>query len=376
MADPFPVPDPITPDWLTTILHQSGALRQGSVHAVEQEATGAFNSATSHLLLRYSTDVDPVIPTHLILKRNIAAEWGVEAGAEEVKFYTLIASLPDHPNIIVPCFAAAYDEESGNSYLLLQDLSATHQPPVTRDQQISITEGVPPAPYLVPVVETLARLHAYWWEHSLLKTDRFPVGYWSRTAERFGQYLHKRTTSWNHLIAQESDWFPEDLRTLYDKVLTHLSHHWEGYLEPRFRARRHLTLIHGDAYFANFLCPRPPATGPTYLLDWQSPGFDIGGYDLVNLCATFWTSEQRHEHHREEMMLHTYYAALRAHGVKDYAWDDLVTDYQTGLIFWLLMPVQDGADGARKEYWWPKMQCLVAAFREQHCEELLGLERI
>jgi thiamine kinase-like enzyme len=343
---------------------------------VEQETTGAFNSATSHLFLRYSMDADPTIPTRLVLKRNISAEWGVDAGAEEVRFYTLIAALPDHPKIIIPCYAAAYDEESGDSYIVLQDLSATHQPPVTRDQQISLVDGVPPAIYTTAVMETLAQLHAYWWEHPFLETDRFTIGHWSRTAERFEQYINRRTASWSRLIAQEGVWFPDDLRALYEQVLAQLPFHWKRYLEPRFRTRRHLTLIHGDAYFANFLCPRPPASAPTYLLDWQSPGFDIGGYDLANLCATFWTSEQRHEGHREETMLRTYYATLQAHGVKDYAWEDLLTDYQLGLVFWVLIPVQDGADGARKEYWWPKMHCLIAAFRDWHCEDFLGMARI
>jgi hypothetical protein len=135
----------------------------------------------------------------------------------------------------------------------------------------------------------------------------------------------------------------------------------------------HLTLVHGDAYFANFLCPRPPATGPTYLLDWQSPEVDVGGNDLVNLCATFWTSEQRHQGQRELQILRRYYATLQAHGVSQYSWEDLRTDYQHGLIFWLLMPVQDAADGSHKDYWWPKMQCLVAAFQDWHCEELLDI---
>lgn len=57
-----------------------------------------------------------------------------------------------------------------------------------------------------------------------------------------------------------------------------------------------------------------------------------------------------------------------------YAWEDVLADYQHVLIFWLLMPVQDAADGARKDYWWPKMQCLVAAFREWRCEARLDPE--
>jgi|GEM_PF-661771 len=371
----IPVSDPITPAWLTAVLRQSGVLSQGEVQTVERVTTSAFNSQISRLLLQYSDDASAGVPTRLVLKRNVQEAWGVEAGAEEVKFYTLVASLPDHPAITIPCYAAAYDQESGNSYVLLQDVSDTHVPPLTRDQQVGIVEGVPPAVYIEPVIETLAHLHAYWWEHPLVETETFDVGYWSRNAERFEQYLQRRTTSWKSFLKQEGDWFPGDLRDLYDQVLGRLQHHWQHYLEPRFRARRNLTLTHGDAYFANFLCPQEPTPSATYLLDWQSPSFDIGGYDLANLCATFWTAEQRHEAQREETILHRYHTVIQAHGVKGYSWDDLVTDYKTGLIVWLFIPVQDCYDGASKDYWWPKMQCLVAAFRDWHCEDLLGPKR-
>jgi hypothetical protein len=367
--------DQATPAWLTAVLRASGALTHGDVVAVTSEPTGAFNSHTSHLQLHYSNDAAPGLTANLILKRNIPEPWGVEAGAEEVKFYQLIAALPDIPPAIVPCYAAAYDPASGNSYLLLQDLLATHTHPVTRDQQLSITYGVPSAHSIERVTDTLAQHHAYWWNHALLATETFHIGYWSRNAERFALYLQRRRIAWDSLVANEATWFPDDLRDLYARVLDHLEWHWKRYLEPRFQAKANLTLVHGDAYFANFLCPNNPAVGATYLLDWQSPGVDIGGYDLANLCATFWTSEQRHAGQREQQILQRYHAILQAHGVRDYAWRDLLTDYQTGLIYWLLVPVQDRYGGASKDYWWPKMQCLVAAFREWHCADLLSMSR-
>jgi hypothetical protein len=369
----FPAPEPITPAWLTAVLRASGALAHGQVLAATSEPTGAFNSHTSHLQLHYSNDAAPRLTANMILKQNVPEPWGVEAGAQEVAFYRLIAALPDSPPAIVPCYAAAYDHASGNSYLLLQDLSATHAHPVTRDQLISITDAVPPVRAIERVIDTLAQHHAYWWNHPQLHGGTFEIGYWSRNAERFALYLQRRRVSWDSLIANEAAWFPDDLRDLYVRVLEHLEQHWQRYLEPRFRAKSNLTLVHGDAYFANFLCPNEPTGGTTYLLDWQEPTVDIGGYDLANLCATFWTSEQRHEAQREQQILRRYHAMLQAHGVRDYAWPDLLTDYQTGLIFWLLMPVQDRYGGAGKDYWWPKLQCLVAAFREWHCADLLGL---
>ena len=373
MASYIPASDSVTPRWLTAVLREEGLLNSGEVLTITSEETGAFNSSTQRLTIQYSNDATPKLETKMVLKRNTLEAWAIEAGAEVVKFYQLVATLHPSPPALVPCYASAYDSSSGNSYLLLQDLSETHAPPVTRDQQLSIVHGVPSAIHIERVVDTLAHHHAYWWDHPLLLTETFPVGYWSQNAERFAQYLQRRQTAWDSLCANEADWFPAEYRDFYDQVLTHLRQHWEQYLEPRFRTQTDLTLVHADAYFANFLCPRSEDSGTTYLLDWQSPVVDIGGYDLANLCATFWTSEQRHEANREKKILERYYATLQTHGVTNYSWENLLTDYQTGLIYWLLVPVQDRHGGAGKDYWWPKMQCLVTAFHEWHCDRLLGM---
>lgn len=365
-------PNEPTADGLSELLRRAGILQEGKVTLVEQQQSDAFNSQLAFLRLHYSADAGEGLPTRVVLKHNLLVDWAIEAGAEEVNFYNLVASLPDHPPVTPPCYAAFYDEASGQSYLLLQDLSESHAPPVTRDQQLDIADGVPPPDRIQGVVDTLARFHAYWWQHPLLNSGRFPVGYWSRNTERFTLYRQRRQRSWEALVAAETDWLPADMRKLYEWVLPRLRQHWEHYLEPRFRNQTHLTLIHGDAYFANFLCPRQPGVGATYLLDWQSPTVDLAGYDLANLIATFWSPAQRHQDEREQKMLRRYYDTLCDHGVVGYTWEELLTDYRSGLIFWLLMPVQDRFGGAGKEYWWPKMQCLVAAFVEWECEVLFS----
>jgi hypothetical protein len=368
------VPDPVTPDWLSAALGDAGLLAGGQVIGVSSAPTGAFNSRTQRLSVDYSGDAPPELARDLILKRNNQEPWGMEAGAEEVKFYQLAAALDPPPPALVPCYAAAYDPASGESYLLLRDLSATHAPPITRDQQVSIVEAVPAERDSERVIDTLAQHHAYWWDHPALAEGAFEVGYWSRNADRFAQYLQRRRRSWESLLANEAGWFPKELRELYERALDHLEQHWARYLEPRFRTRTRLTLVHGDTYFANFLCPKAGG-GAIYLLDWQSPTVDIGGYDLANLCATFWTPEQRHAGRREEGILRRYLTTLQACGVRDYEWDDLAADYRSGLIYWLFVPLQDRFGGSPKEYWWPKMECLVAAFRDWHCEDLLGIPR-
>jgi hypothetical protein len=373
MTPYIPVPDPITPAWLTTVLREADLLAAGQVLSVRSAATGAFNSHTRRLRLRYSADAAPGLAPRMVLKQNIQEPWGIEASAEEVKFYQVAATLQPTPPALVSCYAAASDPASGNSYLLLQDLSETHAPPITRDQQISIVDGVPSDLQIERVIDTLAQHHAYWWDHPLLATQTFEVGYWSRNADRFAQYLQRRQKAWESLLSGEASWFPDDIRNLYQRALTHLERHWRDFLEPRFRTRTHLTLLHGDAYFANFLCPKGEVGGGAYLLDWQSPTADIAGYDLANLCATFWTSAQRHEAQREQNILRRYHTTLQACGVRGYSWENLITDYQSGLIYWLLVPVQDRFGGSPKAYWWPKMQCLASAFREWNCAPLLGM---
>jgi thiamine kinase-like enzyme len=367
----LPPPEPVTPAWLTTILRTSPALTSGDVAGVAIHATGAFNSRTRRLDLVYSADAVGRLPAQLILKQPIPEQWAQEAGLDEVRFYQLVTTLDPSPPAIVPCYGAAFDPDSGDSYLLLEDLSAMHTHPVSREQQIGLTESVPADDAIWQVVEALARHHAYWWNHPTLRTDVFHEGYWSRNAERFQLYLERRRASWNRLLAGAAGWLPNDVRELYEAVLDRLERHWSRDLEPRFRSNTHLTLIHGDSYFSNFLCPRPGVNADTFLIDWQSPTVDLAGYDLANLVATFWTPEQRHEAQREQRILQHYYAALVAHGVQDYRWEDLLADYRAGLIYWLLVPVQDAGDGSSEGYWWPKMQCLMAAFQDWECAALL-----
>lgn len=363
--------EPLTPNWLTKVLKTAGVLTGGMVAHVKSSDVGAFNSRTRRLAVGYTSDAVGRLPAQLILKQPIDQAWAREAGIDEVRFYQRAAALDPYPPSIVPQYAAAFYPDSGDSYLLMPDLTDTHIHPVTREQQVRLVEAVPPEEAIMQVTEALARHHAYWWSHPALSDGTFVVGYWSRDTERFQLYQERRRASWERLLVGGQDWLPSDIRALYEQVLGRLQRHWARALEPRFRTQTHLTLVHGDAYFPNFLCPRPGVTADTYLIDWQSPAADIAGYDLANLLASFWTREQRHETQREQRILRHYYHTLRAHGVKDYRWEDLLADYRTGLIFWLLMPVQDGADGAPEAYWWPKMQCVVAAFQDWECTTLL-----
>jgi hypothetical protein len=194
--------------------------------------------------------------------------------------------------------------------VLLEDLSATHRLALTRDQQLTPGENVPADAALMQAVEALARFHAYWWEHPSLGSGVAQLGRWFRDAAHHARYIERRTAAWASLIGGEGAWFPTDLRQIYERVLAGLPGRWERLLARRFATLANITLAHGDAYFANFLCPIHPAAGGAYLIDWQSPYAHLGADDLVTMCATFWTPEQRRADRREERALRHYHAVL------------------------------------------------------------------
>jgi hypothetical protein len=364
MAHRGSVDEPITPAWLTPLLYRAGVLPQGAVVSIREEPNAAFNSRITHLSLSYSDDAPASAPRRLLLKRSLSAPWAIRAGAREVGFYRLVESLPARLPMIVPCYAAEYDEASGSSHILLQDVSATHHAPLTRDQQLTPEENVPAAVDQEQTVDALAQLHAYWWEHPYLGTGAAQVDRSYRDRSCFEQLIQCHAEDWKGLLQAEGEWFPAHFRNLCEQALAYLPRLWARYLEPRLTDRVGVTLTHGDAYFANFLCPNDPTSGETYFIDWQSPAAHLGAEDLANLCATFWTRAQRAEGGREEGVLRRYHRGLLANGVHDYCWDELLTDYRVAVTDWLFVPVHDRAEGSSTSYWWPKLRCLMEAFED------------
>ncbi len=360
----------MTPDELTEILHSSGALQQGSVIEIQTAQNEAFNSNVQHLVVRYSPDASPLLPTALLLKRNVDTDWGKEVGRSEVAFYQLIAQDAHRFPMIISCVVAIYDEQTGNSLLLLQDLSETHRVPVTRGQQIQL-QDIPSNTVLREIVETLAAFHATWWEHPQLGTYPVETDADFQDEEHFRDFCLYFDRNWQSCLAAEGDWLPKDVVYDISEMIRLLPGAWERYFAMRFPTHHQITFLHTDAYLANFLVPRTVGSGRVYMMDWQGPYIGIGAYDLVMMCASFWTSAQRQENKREETMLRLYLATLHVHGVTNYTWDQLLEDYRLMIIIFLQVAIWDQTNGSARDYWWPKLQCLLGAAQDHDCLSLL-----
>jgi Ecdysteroid kinase-like family len=341
--------------WLTGVLRRAGALSRGEVTSVALRASDAFNSSTVFVAATYQ-NADPGLPTRLVVKRPSAAPWSRAAAAEEARFYRHIATLPDHPPVVPPCLAA------DDTYLVLADLSVTHVEPVSRAETIA-NGGMPTPAALEAAVDALADLHRYWWRRDWTTGGPavpFEIATWWGDQSSFDSYAGRRRRSWEAVRGE----VPDGTREVYERVFDGLDRHYRRTLRPRLDGP--LTLLHGDAYLSNFVVPIA-GDGGAYLLDWQSPSIDIGALDLANMCATFWTREQRHSY--EERVLRRYHARLAQ---PDYPYGALLADYRLGVADWLLVPVQDAADGSDRGYWWPKMSRLVDAFTDHQCGEFFA----
>ncbi len=358
-----------TPAWLTNVLRRAGVLSQGAVLTVRLSPNAAFNSSIGHLEVAYSADASPTAPTSLLLKLNHE-----EDGEFEVAFYQKALPLASHLPMLVCCYAAEYFPSSGDSYVLLQDVSSTHIPTPLSRQQILNGEGVPPQPYLERIIDALAQFHAYWWQHPQLNqvAEVSQVKWWFRDEAYYARHVQKRQGEYLRFMDSVGDEIPPYIRQLYSRVLARLPQLWERYLKVRVTTYKNLTFTNGDCYFNQFLCPRnlADANDQTYLVDFQDVSASFGAFDLVYLLATFWTPPQRYEQKHEENLLRRYLQVLQRHGVTGYDWAALLADYKLMLTLIMFVPVWDQTNGSEKSYWWPKMQCLTGAFQDLNCMEL------
>jgi hypothetical protein len=351
-----------TPQWLTGILRENKHLPTGEITHVNQRSNTAFNSSVGHLEVTYSAQAPADSPTRLLLKLN-----GNEDGENEIGLYKIAQSNKDRLPMLPPCYAAEYDPTSGNSILLLGDVSQTHAAPLSRTQLIE--EGMVPTDLqLDQMIDALAGLHAWGWQHpSFGKTGNVSQVRWYRDKINFEAHITRRRRDFDQFLGIASDKVPTSWLDLYRQILDGLPGLWSKYFEPRVLTFKNLTYTEGDAYVTQYLTPKTSGNGAAYLVDYQDAFANFGAFDLVHLLATFWTPAQRHQQQREERLLRRYLEILQKSGVKEYTWVDLISDYRLMLIIIVLVPVWDAASGASQSYWYPKMNCLIDNFNDFDC---------
>jgi hypothetical protein len=332
------------------------------VVAVESRANPAFNSTVTHLALQYDRD-GAGGPDRLLLKLNRDG-WG-EA---EVGLYRLAMAAPRPVPALVPCYDAAYDARTGLSHCLLLDVSETHTAPVPRDRAIAL-DGVPPDADLDAMTDVLADFHAYWWNHPDLGSGVLVAPATFSDAAACAERITQRDDQFRRFVDSVGPTVDPAVLRLCARALAGLPALWADRYLRRFAEKRDLTVVNGDCYFAQFLCPRDRSGTPTYLVDFQEAGVQLPAEDLVFMFATFWTRAQRREGDREMRLIRRYLARLAERGVA-YHPDVLLDDYRVCIVYQLFRTIWDQTCGAGDAYWRPKLDCVVASFQDHGCADL------
>src|SRR5688572_18933259 len=264
----------LTAETLSRWLGDAGTLPHGAVtdaHIELQFETPI--SKLTFLTVAYSAEAPSDLPRHLVVKSPLTTPI-VNTGNAEVQFYRQLGPTLGTPPL-VRCLATIDETDTGT--LVLEDLRATHD--------------IPPSALPLPrsqcelALDTLARVHAQWWEAPTLGN---PIGK-LHTTESLTAMVHGITAHLPAFIDALGDALTVEARNVYERVFSSSLKPW-----LRLTDERALTVIHGDAHTGNFLFPRS-GEGAVYLIDWQLWHIDVGARDLAFLIALNWYPSRRRE---------------------------------------------------------------------------------
>jgi hypothetical protein len=325
----------VTPEVLTAILRHNGFLwERASVSGLRVVKAGETNAALHYVFeIRYR---DPRslkdAPARAFLKLSRPEYPYPHIFEKEIKFYLDVAPAMQRrykrDELPLPfCYDAWYDEKNGRSHLLLEDLSEKFMP---------AKGGQPPSKlHLEKMVEKLAYLHAFWWEHPALEDYATP-----HTEEA----LQAAEALYQQKYATFTQVLPNRLSPQQQEMLANIVAHFPPRRRERMVNGTGMTIVHRDTHPGNFMY----AYNSVRLIDWQSWRIDSGTDDVAYLLACFLPEQTRRREERH--LLQKYYDVLVRLGVKGYTWDDCLYDYRASLarcVAFLLVAwkPEEGAEG-------------------------------
>lgn len=348
--------EPLDPTILARLLAPAFLAKQMAPHLALQGAT--LRSATPREIEApgYLSDLTGVVldwsdsvaaaPARAVLKVSHPG-----FGQPELPFYETMAARLASP-VIPRFYAGGVDEPTGRTWLLMEDLSESHQRPSEAPLPPTLERNV-------QIVEALAQFHAAGRNVSQAPGtggttlwDRLRASDWQDGA-------------WQRLQAQAGDALDERMRHMYTRLLS-------GFpaLLERADQLAQRTLVHGDAHVWNWMVPRDDNAGVAKLIDWDGWHLGVGVWDLSYMMAVQW--DRRVRARFEMPLLDRYHSALVAAGVSDYPREAMQQDYRLAVLLHLRTPLARFARGMSAYVWWPQIGRVTDAVEDLGCMDLLG----
>lgn len=271
-------------------------------------------------------------------------------GLAELPFYRDIAGMLDSP-VIPRFFAGGVDAETGRTWVLMEDLSGSHERP-------SEAPLPPTFARCEQLVAGLAQFHAAGWN--------------KRELQDKGETLDARLakSEWiapnaRRLFEQAGDALEAGIEDLYADLVSGLPALVEEV--KRIPAR---TVVHGDAHVWNLMLPKDGVRQPPKLIDWDGWHIGLGVWDLAYMMAVHWDREVRQRF--EMKLLDRYHQELLAAGITDYSRDALQKDYRLAVLLHLRTPISRFSMGMSAYVWWPQLARIRSAIEDLDCRSLLN----
>ena len=315
-------PDQLSDEWLTSALHEGGALHQASVtaHNMELAETQGAAAVVARVQLEYDRP-EPGAPRSLVAKfaspyEPIRVLMHVFGGyLREVEFYRHFGA---DPGISTPhCFHAEIDSASGVFVLLLEDLSAARvadpASPSVEDTDLAVRH--------------LAAFHAKWWNHARLRDLTF-LRYPGGPADQIfiAQGRAALAAALPVVAERFGSAFPRTLVILAERMLANL----DGTADAgRQVAEGGVTLVHGDFHPGQLFFPSERG-GRFAVFDWQTVSAGSGGDDLARIVVLGLTTEQREA--SDMRLIELYHSLLLEHGVTGYGIERCREGFRQGLL--------------------------------------------
>ncbi|MHA2034910.1 MAG: oxidoreductase family protein [Promethearchaeota archaeon] len=364
--------DQLTTERLTEILRKKGVLREVKVAKIIEKSSKRTTTSMVHFLDVILTKNGQTEPTSLEIVVKITQLLGSAKmlGYLETKFYSTIAEAMDDMPIPL-CYDAKISRITGWSHKILEDLSQTHE-------SISLPLNVylpPPKRHCEKVIDSLAELHAFWWDHPKLKefSSYSHVFYIFKENSFNEKDLFKWFENQEILLKKLLNLLGDRLSDKTKDILLKISSKFPQLANERLK-KGNLTIIHGDAHFAQFFYPKDidNEKHKVILSDWQFWSVGVGGQDLSYMIGMFLFPENRNM--IEKSLIKRYYNGLVQCGVKNYSWDECWDDYRLFNllnIYRVLWWWSISSTTLDNPFWWGVLNTAILTIKDLNCMELL-----
>ncbi|MFX1365569.1 MAG: oxidoreductase family protein [Promethearchaeota archaeon] len=354
----------LTPEWLTRILKNKGYFNQGKVTKIIKKRSQETITSNVHFLeLNFSNDAQTEpSSSEIVVKIPKSNDVSRFVGKHEAKFYRIVAEMMSEMPIPI-CYDAAFSEETGFSHIILENLSKTHvenfeYPPSKRNNERAI--------------DCLAELHAFWWDHPMLKelSKNSYVLYTfkenSFNKEEIFKWFNNQKMTLKPFLEILGERIGNKSKELFKTIFS---------LYPQVAyeriAKENITVIHCDAHFGNFFYPKDiiDQKYKTILPDWQNWSIGVGGQDLAYMIGLSFFPDYRHL--MEKDLIKRYHNKLLKSGVKNYSWDECWYDYKLFTILNIYRIIWWWSIGIPSIVWWPQLEASINTIKDLNCMELL-----